>query len=112
MHNRVNEIRRLIRTLRVSMLEAEAIMRQQINRDEDCSFVAGDILKMRAVMSGLVQERTLLGDNEPIVVNVSSIRERAAVVFPAATQTVKRHLESKPWMAQTASLGEKFHRNA
>jgi hypothetical protein len=95
MHNRVNEIRRLIRTLRVSMLEAEAIMRQQINRDEDCSFVAGDILKMRAVMVRLVQERTLLGDNEPIVVNGSFIRERAAVVFPAVTRSAKRHLVPK-----------------
>jgi hypothetical protein len=66
MDSRINEIRRLIRTLRVSMREAEAIMREQINRDEDCSFVAGELLKMRAVMSGLAKERTTLGDNEPI----------------------------------------------
>ena len=40
MENRINEFRKQIRALRVSMLEAEAIMREQINRDDDCSFVA------------------------------------------------------------------------
>jgi len=50
------------------MLEAEAIMRVQINQDRDCSFVAGEILKMRAVMSILVRERASQGDNEPILV--------------------------------------------
>jgi hypothetical protein len=67
MDNRINELRRIIRALRISMREAEAIMREQINRDEDCTFVAKELLKMRTVMSGLVQERTSLGDNEPIV---------------------------------------------
>jgi hypothetical protein len=67
MDNRINEIRRIIRALRASMREAEAIMREQINRDEDCAFVAQELLKMRTVMSGLAQERTMLGDNEPIV---------------------------------------------
>jgi hypothetical protein len=69
MDNHINEIRKQMRALRVSMLEAEAIMHEQINRDEDCSFVAGEILKMRAVMSLLVEERTRLGDHEPILVN-------------------------------------------
>src|SRR5690348_2284845 len=67
MDNRISEIRRIIRSLRVSMREAEAIMREQINRDEDCSFVAQELLKMRTVMGGLARERTTLGDNEPIV---------------------------------------------
>ena len=69
MDNRINELRRTIRALRLSMLEAEAIMREQIGRDGDCSFVAGDLLKMRAVMSALVGERTALGDSEPISVD-------------------------------------------
>jgi hypothetical protein len=51
------------------MLEAEAIMHGQISRDLDCSFVAEEVLKMRAVMSLLVAERTRLGDHEPILVN-------------------------------------------
>lgn len=68
MDNRINEIRRIIRALRVSMREAEAIMHEQINRDEDCTFVAQEVMKMRVVMSGLVQERAALGDTDPIVV--------------------------------------------
>ncbi len=54
MDNRINEIRNIVRALRVSMREAEAIMHEQINRDEDCTFVAEEIMKMRVVMSGLV----------------------------------------------------------
>jgi len=76
MDNRINEIRQVIRALRVSMREAETIMRQQINRDEDCTFVARELMKMRVVMSGLVQERAALGDNEPIVVSSSFVPRR------------------------------------
>jgi len=76
MDNRINEIRRQIRALRISMLEAEAIMREQINRDQECSFVAGEILKMRAVMSILVRERASRGDNEPILVKSFFIPRR------------------------------------
>jgi hypothetical protein len=90
MDNRINELRRTIRALRVSMLEAEAIMREQINRDEDCSFVAGEILKMRAVMSVLVQERRTLGDNEPIVVNNFFIPRRIPVVRLVARPAKRR----------------------
>lgn len=76
MDNRINEIRRTIRALRVSMLEAESIMREQVDRDEDCSFVAQEILKMRSVMSLLVKERATLGDDEPILVNCLYLRRR------------------------------------
>ena len=69
MDKRVNEIRKQIRALRVSMLEAEAIMRDQINRDEECSEISGEIPAMRAAVSLLVAERTRLGDHEPILVN-------------------------------------------
>ena len=62
MDNRINELRKLIRALRLSMLEAEAVMREQINQDLECAFVAGEILKMRTVMSVLVRERERLGD--------------------------------------------------
>lgn len=90
MDNRINEIRRTIRALRVSMREAEAVMHEQINRDEDCSFVAQEVIKMRSVMSLLVKERTALGDHEPILVNSFFIprrrptRKPVAAVSPAA----------------------------
>jgi hypothetical protein len=92
MHNRVGEVRRLIRTLRLSMLEAEAVMREQINRHEDCSFVAGDILKMRAVMAGLVRERVTLGDIAPIIVDNARRPRRASAGLPAAIRPAKRQL--------------------
>jgi hypothetical protein len=98
MDNRISRIRKQIRALRVSMLEAEAVMREQINRDEDCCFVAEEILKMRVVMSLLVEERSLLGDREPIVVNSFVVPHRRPAVKPAAVvrrQSVpaeKRHL--------------------
>ena len=76
MDNRINEIRLVIRALRISMREAETIMRQQISRNEDCTFVAHEIMKMRVVMSGLVKERAALGDNEPIVVSSGFIPRR------------------------------------
>jgi hypothetical protein len=88
MDNRINEIRRTIRALRVSMLEAEAIMHEQINRDEDCSFVAQEILKMRTVMSLLVKERTTLGDDEPILVKSFFIPRRRPTRKPVATLSV------------------------
>src|SRR3569832_1246903 len=85
MDNRINDIRRTIRALRVSMREAEAIMHEQINRDEDCSFVAQEVIKMRAVMSLLVKERAALGDFEPIVVSSFFIpRRRSARLLAAA----------------------------
>jgi hypothetical protein len=92
MDNRVSEIRRQIRSLRVTMIEAEAIMRDQINRDETCAFVAGEILKMRTVMSVLVRERTELGDREPILVNNFFVPRRAPAPRPVAVRPLIRHL--------------------
>ncbi|WP_375775314.1 hypothetical protein ACE103_25365 [Bradyrhizobium sp. ma5] len=91
MDNRINEIRRQIRALRVSMLEAEAIMRQQIDRDEDCAFVAGDLLKMRLVMSRLVEERGTLGDREPIIVH-ASVAPRRRAATPVFLRVAKQKL--------------------
>jgi hypothetical protein len=88
--NRINEIRRTIRALRVSMLEAEAIMRDQVKRDEDCSFVAGEILKMRRVMSLLVQERATLGDREPILVKSVPVPRRLAAKKPLTAKPFAR----------------------
>ena len=88
MDNRINEIRRVIRALRVSMREAEAIMHEQINRDEDCTFVAGEVLKMRTVMSGLAQERAALGDTDPIIVASLFVPRRR----PTPPRVVKQRL--------------------
>ncbi|MGL9618450.1 hypothetical protein QRQ56_10645 [Bradyrhizobium sp. U531] len=87
MDNRISEIRRTIRALRVSMREAEAIMHEQINRDEDCSFVAQEVMKMRAVMGLLAKERIALGDHEPILVNSFFIPRRRPVRKPPAAMS-------------------------
>lgn len=92
MDNRINEIRKQIRALRVSMLEAEAVMHEQINRDQECSVVALEILHMRKVMSGLVRERAGLGDREPIHVASSFIPRRAPAPKSIAAPSKKRHL--------------------
>ena len=84
MDNRISEIRRTIRALRVSMREAEAIMHEQINRDEDCSFVAHELMKMRSVMSLLAKERIALGDQEPMIVNSFFIPRRRPTRKPVA----------------------------
>jgi hypothetical protein len=92
MDNRISEIRKQIRALRVSMMEAQEIMRDQINRDANCAFVAGDILKMRTVMSVLVRERAVLGDNEPILVTKFFVPRRAPAPRPVALRPANRHL--------------------
>jgi hypothetical protein len=96
MDNLISKIRKQIRALRVSMLEAGAIMREQINRDEECSAAAGEIIVMRTVMSHLVQERARLGDREPIEVDGSIIPRRPYAPPRPAKQVyakpMKRHL--------------------
>ena len=93
MDNKINVIRKKIRALRVSMLEAEAIMHDQINRDEECSEIAGEIMAMRAAMGLLIQERARLGDREPILVNCFFTPRRApAPPRTVSTRVVKRHL--------------------
>jgi hypothetical protein len=92
MNNRVNEVRKMIKALRISMMEAEAAMRDQINHDRHCTFVAQDLLNMRMVMAGLVREKQSLGDNEPIVVS-RHVPPRAArkpfpVVKPSSVQAL------------------------
>lgn len=98
MNNRVNEIRKVIRALRVSMMEAETIMREQVNRDQDCSFVAGELLKMRGVMAGLVREREALGDYAPIIVSHLVATRVAATRAPAK-------IHARPVKRQLAALG-------
>ena len=92
MDHRISEIRKQIRGLRGSMIEAEAIMRDQIKRDENCSFVAGELLKMRTILSVLVRERAELGDREPILVSGFFVPRRALAPRPVAVRPVNRNL--------------------
>ena len=67
MDNKLNEIRRKIRMLRMEMLGAEDNIRKQVNRDEDCSVAATHLLAMRATMVGLIGERNRLGGEERLL---------------------------------------------
>jgi hypothetical protein len=90
MDNKISEIRKRIRALRVCMLEAEDVMHDQIRRDEECSEVAGQILTMRAEMARLVRERTVLGDREPISVSFSP---RPPAPLTPVVRSAKRRLK-------------------
>ncbi len=67
MDNKLNEIRRKIRFLRSEMLSAEAAIRKQVNRDEDCSEASMQVMAMRVVMLGLIAERNRLGGEERLL---------------------------------------------
>ena len=61
MDNRINELRRKIRTLRLKMLDMEAAIRDQVNHDQDCTEAALRLMGMRQEMTALVGEWSLLG---------------------------------------------------
>jgi hypothetical protein len=84
MDNGINENRKKIRLLRTTMLEAEAAIRRQIGRDEDCTENSLKLMAMRAEMSELSKERARLGDDkEPILVARLMRPRRAAAPQPA-----------------------------
>jgi hypothetical protein len=67
MDNRINEIRSKISFLRSEMLALEATIRQQINRDEDCSEAALRLMEMRGQLVTLIRERNALGGHERLL---------------------------------------------
>jgi chorismate mutase len=56
MDNRINEIRRKISLLRARMAELEALVRDQIAKDLDCSAAAGEQLAARIEIARLIGE--------------------------------------------------------
>lgn len=83
MDNRLNEIRRKISFLRSEMLSAEATIRKQVNRDEDCSEASTQLMAMRVVMLGLIAERNRLGGEERLL----NVGERLKVDTRAASRS-------------------------
>ena len=57
MDNKINEIRRKISTLRAEMTLIEASIRDQVNRDLDCSEASYRLMAMRAEVAELVEGR-------------------------------------------------------
>jgi hypothetical protein len=67
MDNKINEIRRKIRFLRSEMLTFAENIRQQINRDEDCSEASLRLMEMRQEMTALIAQRNDLGGSERLL---------------------------------------------
>ena len=82
MDNRLNEIRRKISFLRTEMLRFEETIRQQVNRDEDCSDASMQLMAMRVVMLGLIRERNRLGGEERLL----NVDERLKVDYRAVSR--------------------------
>ncbi len=72
MDNRINEIRRSMTLLREEMTRVEAIMRDQIKRDLDCSEAALRLLTMRTEMAVLIADWRAAGGSE----RIPTVRER------------------------------------
>jgi hypothetical protein len=64
MDNKINEIRRKISALRAKMLDIEGSIRDQINRDLDCTESSQGLMAMRREMVSLIRERDALGGGE------------------------------------------------
>ena len=54
MDNKINEIRRKISALRAEMSLVEASIRDQVNRDLDCSEASYRLMAMRAEVTELI----------------------------------------------------------
>ena len=67
MDNKINEIRRKISALRLEMLTLEDTIRTQVDRDEDCSEIALQLMDMRGQMVALIGQRNALGGRERLL---------------------------------------------
>ena len=84
MDNKINEIRRRISTLRAEMTLVEASIRDQVNRDLDCSEASYRLMAMRAEVAELVGRWKAAGGGE----RLPAVQERLSRSFadrPVAT---------------------------
>ena len=72
MDNKINEIRRKISALRTEMTLVEASIRDQINRDLDCSEASYRLMAMRAEVAELIGRWKAAGGGD----HLPSVRER------------------------------------
>ena len=72
MDNKINEIRRKISALRVEMTLVEAAIRDQVNRDLDCSEASYRLLAMRAEVAELIGSWKAAGGGD----RLPTVRER------------------------------------
>jgi hypothetical protein len=82
MDNKINEIRRKISFLRSEMLTFEETIRQQINRDENCSEASLRLMEMRGQLAILIRERDALGGHERLL----NVEERLKADYRAVNR--------------------------
>ena len=97
MDNRLNEIRKKIRTFRGQMQVVEAEMRNDIAHDRDCTAAGARLLAMRRELKVMVEEFKTLGgvESSPTVDMRQSDRpvpRRRATRLPTKTKAQKRRL--------------------
>ena len=66
MDNRINEIRRKIRSLRAEMVDVEDAMHDQIRNDLDSTESALRLMAMRKELAALVAEWKAAGGSDPL----------------------------------------------
>ncbi|MBR0872727.1 hypothetical protein JQ633_20360 [Bradyrhizobium tropiciagri] len=77
MDNKINEIRRKISTLRAEMTLVEATIRDQVNRDVDCSEASYRLMAMRAEVAELIGRWRAAGGSA----SLPTVRERLSRTY-------------------------------
>ena len=98
MDNRLNELRRKIRTLRLEMLDLEATTRDQIRQDQDCTASASQTMAMRKELAGLVRQWGILGGGDRLPTITERLRENHRAVVrpkPVPEKVQKRRLVAR-----------------
>ena len=90
MDNRLNELRKEMNLLRANMLRAEAVIRDQVNHDRDCTETALGLMTMRAKMSALIREWTLLGGSARLPTVEERLKGRRGSLVRARAPAVSR----------------------
>ena len=98
MDNRLNRIRKEMGVLRASMLRTEGRIRHQVNHDHDCTLSALCLMDMRAKMTALVREWTLLGG----WANLPTVEERLKEKLGPSTKALVRSARSGRFAIQRA----------
>ncbi|QOZ26004.1 hypothetical protein [Bradyrhizobium sp. CCBAU 51753] len=77
MDNKINEIRRKISVLRAEMTLVEAAIREQVNRDLDCSEASYRLMAMRAEVAELIKRWRAAGGDD----RLPTVRERLSRTY-------------------------------
>ncbi len=82
MDNRLNKIRKEMNVLRDEMQRAEAVMHDQIARDQDSTAAAVRVLEMRMQLAAKVAEWTAMGGLAILPTVEERLKEKRALARP------------------------------